>query len=585
MIRTGRKETTDPDITSTVSVLPRPRDWPTRPGERGLNVDSPPKTERYPMLTVAEVTKAYGGKTLFDNVTTTFDPGHRYGLTGANGAGKSTFMKILAGALEPDEGTISRPAQSRLSVLHQDHFQYAQSRVQDVVVMGNAKLWAAMQEKETLLEAGEAMTDEQGMRLGELEMVIAEEDGYEAEYEAERLLIGLGIPKEEHDSTLALLTGGMRLRVLVAQALFGDPDILLLDEPTNHLDIDSIRWLEHFLMRYKGVLVVVSHDRHFLNEVCTHTADVDYENIVIYPGGYDAMLRQKVQYRISNEKTNASKSKKMDDLNEFIRRFGANAKKASQASSRRKQLDKIRVSMTDLKRSNIQRPFIRFETKAKSGKLVLGVERLCKSFEQPILKDLGFTLTRGEKLAVVGPNGIGKTTLLKCLASVYSPDRGKFTLGHEVTVGYLPQDHEEGVGHSDTHTAFEWLYQWDPKSSIEEIRGLLGRMLFPSKDADKAVGALSGGETVRLLMAKLTLTQDNLLLLDEPTNHLDLESIRALTEALQKYEGTLVLVSHDQSMLEEVATCVLELKADGEFDFFPGSYEDFLIKTGKAEVN
>jgi ATPase subunit of ABC transporter with duplicated ATPase domains len=535
------------------------------------------------MLTVSELTKAYGGKTLFDNVTMTFDPGHRYGLTGANGAGKSTFMKILSGDLEPDNGKVSRPAQSRLSVLHQDHFKYADCRIRDIVIMGNDKLWSAMQEKEVLLEAGEDMTDEQGMRLGELEMVIAEEDGYDAEHQAEQLLIGLGISADQHEEKLTTLTGGMRLRVLVAQALFGDPDMLLLDEPTNHLDIDTIRWLEEFLMGYKGVLVVISHDRHFLNEVCTHTADVDYENIIVYPGGYDAMLRQKVQFRISEEKTNASKHKKIGDLQEFIRRFGANAKKASQASSRRKQLDKIRVSMTDLKRSNIQRPFIRFETKERSGKLVLSVERISKSFDEPVIDGLGFTLTRGDKLVVVGPNGIGKTTLLKCLAGEYETDKGRITLGHEVTVGYLPQDHEEGVGKDESRTAFEWLYQWDPKSSIEEIRGLLGRMLFPSSDAEKPVSALSGGETVRLLMAKLTLTRDNLLLLDEPTNHLDLESIRALTEALQKYEGTLVLVSHDQSMLEDVATCVLELKPNGEFDFFPGSYEDFLVKTGKLE--
>lgn len=535
------------------------------------------------MLTVAEVTKSYGGRTLFENVSTTFDPGKRYGLTGANGAGKSTFMKIISGDLEPDMGAISRPPQSRLSVLHQDHFRYAKSRIRDVVIMGNAKLWAAMEKKEELLEIVD-MTEDQGMELANLEVTIAEENGYEAEYQAEQILNGLGIPESQHLEPLEVLTGGMRLRVLVAQALFGDPDILLLDEPTNHLDIDSIRWLEGFLLEFKGVLVVISHDRHFLNRVCTHTADVDYENIFIYTGAYDEMLQQKVQYRISMEKQNESKAKKIGELQDFIRRFGANAKKASQASSRKRQLDKIRVSMTDLKRSNIQRPFIRFEVKTRSGKNVLEVERLSKSFEDnQVLKNVEFHLARGEKLAVVGPNGVGKTTLLKCLAGVYETDTGKARHGHEVSVGYLPQDHEEALGELAERTAYEWLYQWDEKATTEEIRGLLGRMLFPAAEAEKPVSALSGGETVRLLLSKLTLTQDNLLILDEPSNHLDLESIGALTEALQQFQGTLVLVSHDQYMLSDVATCVLELKPDGGYDFFPGPYQDFLVKTGKVD--
>ena len=532
------------------------------------------------MLTVSEVTKSYGGKVLFDNVTTSFEPGHRYGLTGPNGAGKSTFMKILAGELDPDKGKISRLPRTRLSVLHQDHYRYEDVRVRDVVVMGNQKLWEAMSEKEKLLASGD-MSDEVGMRLGELEMAIAEEDGYGAETEAEQLLEGLGIPNEVHDQPLKVLTGGMRLRVLLAQALFGSPDILLLDEPTNHLDLDSIHWLTTFLMEYKGVLIVISHDRHFLNEVCTHTADVDYENIITYTGGYDDMMRQKIQFRISAEKHNASKQKKISELREFIQRFGANAKKASQAQSRRRAIAKI--ELVDLKRSNIARPFIRFDQKAPSGKLVLSIDKLCKSFDgKPVLKDLSCNVTRGEKVAVVGPNGIGKTTLLKCIAGVYEPDRGKIVLGHEVGLGYLPQDHDEGLGKIDNMTAFQWLYQWDPKSTVEEIRGLLGRMLFPSEDADKPVKALSGGETVRLLLAKMTLVKPSLLLLDEPTNHLDLESIRALTEAMQKYEGTLVFVSHDHAMVSEVATQVLELKGDRGYDLFPGNYEEFLEKTGKA---
>ncbi|MBX7081407.1 MAG: ATP-binding cassette domain-containing protein [Nannocystaceae bacterium] len=536
------------------------------------------------MLTVTNVSKTYGGKRLFEDVTTTFDPGNRYGLTGANGAGKSTFMKILAGELEPDNGSVTRPARSRLSMLHQDHYRHEHDRLRDIVIMGNRRLWQALQQKETLLAKGDAMTDDDGMKLAEIEVAIGEEDGYSAETEAERLLTGLGIAPALHEQPLTRLDSGMRLRVLLAQALFGSPDILLLDEPTNHLDIDSIRWLESFLREYKGVLVVISHDRHFLNEVCTHTADVDYENIIVYPGAYDEMLQQKIEFRTQAEKGNASKQKKILELQDFIRRFGANAKKASQAQSRRRAIDKI--DMVDLKRSNIQRPFIRFEVRKPSGKLALEVEKLGKSFDgRSVLKDISFTLTRGEKLAIVGPNGIGKTTLCRILAKQLEADRGRIAPGHEVSIGYMPQHHEEGVSKQDAKTAFEWLYQWDEKASVQEIRGLLGRMLFPSEDADKPVKALSGGETARLLMSKLTLTRDNLLILDEPTNHLDLESIRALTEALQKYEGTLVFVSHDQYMVQDVATCVLELRGDRGCDFFPGSFEDFLTKTGRAGVN
>ena len=537
------------------------------------------------MLTVSEVTKAYGGKTLFEEVSTTFDPGHRYGLTGANGAGKSTFMKILAGELEPDKGHISKPNNARMSVLHQDHYKFADYKVRDVVIMGNAELWKALSEKEAMLAEVDYdnMSEDQGMRLAELEMTIAEQEGYDAENKAEELLIGLGIPAELHLEKLEVLQGGLRLRALLAQALFGDPDILLLDEPTNHLDLESIRWLENFLLNFSGVLIVISHDRHFLNRVCTHIADVDYENIILYPGGYDEMMEQKVAYRIAEEKLNNSKAKKITGLQDFIRRFGANAKKAAQASSRKREISKIKLSMADLKRSNIQRPFIRFDIARPSGKLVLEVERLGKSFDdETVLSDVSFTLTRGDKLAVVGANGVGKTTLLKCLAGVYEPDRGKIRLGHEVSIGYMPQDHEEGLDNAAGKTAYEWLHQWDIKATVEEVRGLLGRMLFPSEDADKQVSKLSGGETVRLLMAKLTLTKDNLLLLDEPTNHLDLESIRALEESLAKYEGTLIFVAHDQALLEEVATCVLELRPGGGWDFFPGGYEDFLRKSGKA---
>jgi len=426
------------------------------------------------MLTVSEVRKAYGGRVLFDDVTTSFEPGNRYGLTGANGAGKSTFMKILSRDLEPDTGAVSIPPKARMSVLHQDHYKHQDDKIADIVIMGNPRLWTAMQEKEKLLATGE-MNDEIGMKLAELEVTIAEEDGYDAENEAERLLVGLGIPADVQQEKLAVLTGGMRLRVLLAQALFGTPDILLLDEPTNHLDLESIEWLSNFLMEYRGVLVVISHDRRFLNEVCTHTADVDYENIILYPGGYDQMLKQKVAYRVQAVKQNDAKKKKILELQDFIRRFGANAKKASQAQSRRRAIDKI--DMVDLKRSNIQAPFIRFELKRPSGKLVLEVDKVSKAFEgETVLDNVGFTLTRGDKLAIVGPNGIGKTTLCKILSQQLEPDRGKVSYGHEVSVGYLPQQHEEAIDKSEQRSAYDWLYQWDEKATVQEIRGLLGRM-------------------------------------------------------------------------------------------------------------
>ncbi len=532
------------------------------------------------MLTVQEVSKSYGGRTLFENVTTTFDAGRRYGLTGANGAGKSTFMKILAGEIEPDTGQVTYPPTARMSVLHQDHDRYADDRVRDVVIMGNRRLYDALVEKEELLASG-AMDDATGMRLGELEVVIAEENGYDAEPEAEQILEGLGIPKALHERPMRALDPGLRVRVLLAQALFGNPDILLLDEPTNDLDIDSIRWLEGFLERFGGVLVVISHDRHFLNTVCTDTADVDYENIIVYPGAYDDMLRQKVQYRAQVERQNAAKQKKIAQLQDFIRRFGANAKKASQAQSRRRQLEKIELA--ELKRSNIQRPFIRFEPRTQSGRLVLEAKNLSKSFDdQTVLSNVSFTLTRGDKMAVVGPNGIGKSTLCKIVAGELEPDRGAVRLGHEVSVGYMPQIHAEGLGDDLDKNAHEWLHQWDDKVTVQEVRGLLGRMLFPSQEAEKPVKVLSGGETVRLLLSKLTLLGPNLLVLDEPTNHLDLESIRALTEALVQFPGTLVLVSHDQALIGEVATCILELRGEAGFDFFPGPYDDFLAKTGRA---
>ncbi|MGQ0505331.1 MAG: ABC-F family ATP-binding cassette domain-containing protein [Myxococcaceae bacterium] len=523
------------------------------------------------MFNVSNVSKAFGPKKLFEDVNVAFSPGRRYGLTGPNGAGKSTFMKILANDEEPDTGNISRP--KRLGILRQDHFKHEQDRVLDVVLMGNGALWAAMKEKDTLLAKSE-ISDDDGNRLGELEGVIGEEDGYVAESSAAELLQGLGIEEKFHDGPLANLAGGYKLRVLLAQALFGKPQGLLLDEPTNNLDLDSIRWLESFLHEYEGVLITISHDRHFLNAICTHIADIDYETIITYNGGYDDMVMQKSQLRSRVESENAEKQKKIAQLQDFIARFHAGTR-ASQVQSRAKQIDKLK--MEDLKRSNIARPFIKFEQKNASGKQTLMIEAISKQYGgQSVVKTFSGLVTKGEKICVIGKNGVGKTTLLKMIAGEEPPDLGSVRWGHQASVGYLPQDHH-GVIPNGT-TAFNWLRQLENKLSNEEISGLLGRMLFQGDERMKPTDTLSGGERVRLLLAKLMMTKDNVLLLDEPTNHLDLESIAALAEGLNRYEGTAIVVTHDQQLISEVATRVWALRLGEEIVDFSGPFNEFMEK-------
>ena len=523
-------------------------------------------------IQVTGVTKAYGTKKLFEDVNVSFSEGRRYGLTGPNGAGKSTFMKILAGELEPDTGTVSRP--KRTSVLKQDQYAYEDVRVLDVVMMGNKPLWEAMQEKEKLLslpEIGEA----EGVRLGELEMIIAEEDGYTAEADAGDLLIGLGIPIEDHDRQMRELQGGLKLRVLLAQAIFGKPEALLLDEPTNNLDLDSIRWLERHLENYQGVLITISHDRHFLNAVCTHIADIDYNTIIVYTGGYDDMVMAKSQIRARVEAENAEKKKKIAQLQDFIARFSAGTR-ASQVQSRKKQIEKLQLS--DLKRSNIERPFIKFEQKRPSGKQTLTIEGLTKRWpDKTICENFDALVLRGEKVAIIGRSGVGKTTMCKMLVGDLEPDAGKITWGHEASVGYLAQDHRESI--PDNTTAAAWLHSFDEKATNEEVRGLLGRMLFKGEEGLKPTHALSGGEGVRLVFAKLMLTKDNVLVLDEPTNHLDLESIVALGDALERYEGTCFVVSHDRELISGFATRIWAFTENGLIDF-KGGYEEFLEKYG-----
>ncbi|AGC46338.1 ABC transporter ATP-binding protein [Myxococcus stipitatus DSM 14675] len=530
------------------------------------------------MFNVINVSKAYGPKKLFEEVNVAFSPGRRYGLTGPNGAGKSTFMKILAGDEEADMGSIIRPR--KLGILRQDHFRYEETRVLDVVLMGNKPLWEAMSEKNQLLAKSD-ITEEDGNRLGELEGVIAEEDGYSAESDAATLLAGLGIEEPFHEGPMRQLTGGLKLRVLLAQALFGKPEGLLLDEPTNNLDIDSIRWLENFLHEFEGVLVTISHDRHFLNSICTHIADIDYEAIIQYTGGYDDMVRQKAQLRTRVESETAEKKKKIAQLQDFVARFSAGTR-ASQVQSRIKQIEKLKSD--DLKRSNIARPFIRFDQKVVSGRQTLMVEGISKSFDgEKVIRPFNALVCKGERICVIGRNGVGKSTLVRMIANQLESDTGKIVWGHQATVGYLPQDHHGAVRKGTT--CFGWLRDLHDKLTNEEISGVLGRMLFSGEERMKNTDTLSGGETVRLLLSKLMIMQDNVLVLDEPTNHLDLESISALAEGLQKFEGTVIVVTHDQELISEVATRIWSLQAGKEVLDFNGPYSEFREKHADIVTN
>jgi ATPase subunit of ABC transporter with duplicated ATPase domains len=517
----------------------------------------------------------YGAKILFEDVTTVFQRGRRYGLTGPNGSGKSTFMKILTGELEPQKGTLVSPR--RVGVLSQDQFAFDAYRVIDTVIMGNRPLWAALDERDALYSKHE-MTDEDGMRLGELEGIVAENDGYTAESDAAILLDGLDIPEPLHGRRMSELQGGQKVRVLLAQALFGGPDTLLLDEPTNHLDLESIHWLQDFLNRYQGTLIVISHDRHFLNSVTTHTADIDYETIITYTGGYDDMVLAKTQIRSRLEAQNAQREKKIEQLNEFIARFSAGTR-SSQVMSRKKEVERLQTS--DLARSNIARPFIRWEMKRPSGRHALEVKGLAKAYGgTSVVRNFTASVSRGEKVGILGRNGAGKTTLLRSLMAnapaandePFTIDSGTVEWGHEVAIGYFPQDNRAVI--QPGLTIFDWLQQFDPTAGNEELRGLLGQMLFARDEAMKPTKALSGGEAARLLFCKLMLQKPNVLALDEPTNHLDLESINALNIALQKYEGTVLLVTHDHDLLEETCTRIWRVDGGGIEDF-RGAYEEY----------
>ncbi|HEV7513883.1 MAG TPA: ATP-binding cassette domain-containing protein [Candidatus Acidoferrum sp.] len=536
------------------------------------------------MLYVDNVSMRFGPRVLFEDVTCSFLDGRRYAISGPNGAGKSTLMKILTGELEPTKGSITRP--KKLGILRQDQFAFDQFRVIDTVIMGNAPLWQALEERDKLYaKPHDSLTDADGMRLGELEGIVGEEGGYTAEADAAILLDGLGVDSTLHERQMGELQGGQKVRVLLAQALFGNPPALLLDEPTNNLDLDSVHWLQDYLLEYEGVLIVISHDRHFLNSVCTHTADIDYETVIMYNGGYDDMVLAKTQIRSRIETDNANREKKIAQLNDFIARFSAGTRSA-QATSRKKEVERLQTTV--LARSNIARPYIRFDMKRASGRHPLEIKSVVKSYDDlKVIKPFTASITRGEKIALTGRNGTGKTTLLRSLIrnagefiddaeKDFPIDSGIVKWGHEVTVGYFAQDHRDSV--VTDLTAIEWLWQFDPQASQEELRGLLGQMLFSGEDALKPTKALSGGEVARMIFCRLMLQKPNFLVLDEPTNHLDLESINALNIALQKYDGTVLLVTHDEDVLDEVATRIWHFK-NGKIEDFKGPYADYLIST------
>jgi ATPase subunit of ABC transporter with duplicated ATPase domains len=533
------------------------------------------------MISVSNVSMRFGAKILFEDVSTSFLPERRYGLTGPNGAGKSTFMKLLSGENEPQKGNVVRP--KKIGVLKQDQYAFDAYRVIDTVIMGNPGLWKALEEREVLYAKAD-LTDEDGMRLGELEGIVSEEDGYTAESDAAVLLDGLDIAEPLHNRLMSELQGGQKVRVLVAQALFGSPTALLLDEPTNYLDLESIHWLQNFLTHYSGTLITISHDRHFLNSVCTHIADIDYQTIITYTGGYDDMVLQKTQVRSRIESENAQRDKKIAQLNEFIARFAAGTR-ASQVTSRKREVERLQT--TDLARSNIARPFIRFGMTRPSGRHVLEFKDVTKGYENlEVIKGFTASLQRGEKVALMGRNGAGKTTLLKALLA-NAPgvddkdlglDSGTVTWGHEVQVGYFAQDHRGSIPGGTT--VADWLHNWAPQAAREEIRGLLGQMLFTGEEGAKKTEALSGGEAARLIFCKLMLLKPNFLIFDEPTNHLDLEAINALNFALQKFEGTVLLVTHDEDLVDEVASRIWHFD-HGKVVDFAGKYEDFTSAAAK----
>jgi ATPase subunit of ABC transporter with duplicated ATPase domains len=524
----------------------------------------------------------FGAKPLFENVSVKFGDGNRYGLIGANGCGKSTFMKILGGDLEATGGNVSIDQGERLGKLRQDQFAYEDNVVLDVIMMGNTELWAVKEEKDRIYANLEASEDDY-MRAAELETVFGELDGYTAEARAGELLLGVGIPLELHNGSMREVAPGFKLRVLLAQALFSDPDILLLDEPTNNLDINTIRWLEEIINARSSTMVIISHDRHFLNSVCTHMADLDYNTIRIYPGNYDEYMIAATQARQKMLTDNAKKKDQITELNAFVARFSANASKARQATSRARQVDKLKDGLVEVKPSSRQSPYIRFETddREKLHRKAVEMLELAKGYDKALFHGLNLLLDAGQRLAIIGPNGAGKTTLLKTLVGEIEPDHGEAKWAEKAKIGYFAQDHHAEF--EKDMTLFEWMERHGRKSDDDQIiRATLGRLLFTGDDSKKSVRVLSGGEKGRMLYGKLLLERPNVLVMDEPTNHMDMETIEALNMALEQYKGTLIFVSHDRQLISSLATQILELDGKGGFVHHTGDYEDYLLSRGLA---
>lgn len=529
------------------------------------------------MLDIRNISMEYGEKSLFRNVNLTLLPTQRYGIVGANGTGKSTFLKIMASEEIPSDGTVEKAKSHSIGILKQDHFRYEDDRIVDVVIQGNSCLWNALTEKDALLQKIE-FTEQDGYRLSELEDIIMRQGGYDAEVIAKNLLLGLGVTEKFHNGPMSALSGGYKLRVLLAQVLYQKPDIMLLDEPTNHLDIVSIAWLEQFLKTsFKGLLVFISHDREFLNNLATNILDIDYDTIQDYVGNYDQFLVQKKETLRLKECELKNQEKRVEALQGFIDRFGAKASKASQAASRQKMIDKI--ALVEIKDSNIIKPYFSFTPKKPSGKSVLKVQQLSKRFdERVLLNDVSFDIQRGNKCAVIGPNGIGKSTLLKILLNELKSDDGIFEWSDTAQVGYFAQDYRTQL--APEKSILEWMED-NVVAPAQDIRRILGQVLFCGDDIDKKISMLSGGESARLVMAKLILEKNNVLIMDEPTNHLDMESIDALIEALQEFNGAVLFVSHNRYFIDHIATRVLSLNERYGVQNYHGNYQDYLAQFGQ----
>jgi ATPase subunit of ABC transporter with duplicated ATPase domains len=536
------------------------------------------------LISTANITMQFGSKPLFENISVKFGDGNRYGLIGANGCGKSTFMKILDGSLEPTAGNVSIGPNERVGKLNQDQFAFEQYKVIDTVIMGHAELWEVKQERDRIY-ALEEMTEDEGMKVAELEIRFGELDGYSAESRAGELLMSAGIAEEFHEGPMSEVAPGWKLRVMLAQALFSNPDILLLDEPTNNLDINTIRWLETVLNERKSTMVIISHDRHFLNAVCTHIADIDYGELRVYPGTYDDFMIASTQARERLQSENAKKSAQIADLRQFVSRFSANASKAKQATSRARQIEKIKLE--DVKPSSRVSPFIRFNQEKKLHRLALTLENLEHGYDnETLFKNGNLILDAGTRLAVIGENGAGKSTLLRCLMNELEPNSGTIKWAENATLGYCPQD--SAAEFNSDLTLFDWMSQWrKPRHDDQIVRATLGRLLFSTEDFTKKVKVCSGGEKNRLLFGKLMLMETNVLVMDEPTNHLDMEAIEALNLALDHYEGTLIFVSHDREFVSSLATRIIEIKDQKLVDFL-GTYEEYLasqLEAGKKVAN